>query len=231
MALGSTHPADRLQLFPRIQGELNAAFEDAMDKMAKSGLQDSKERVIIAKVFLNEMPDLKESYRRDLVALIKDAGNPKDIRTRLKHWEPFTAAPSSLFWSWISSTFSLEERILRSFYEASNQIRNTTDQEFLTTLPVMVSKEPLLERLAQDIVTGVHQYLQEFMKKNLPRLCLLACSIKQQAMYNRVEEEEDSQDQKRRASARSDWFNEIKQSQFQMDSGYVQYVTRDIGCH
>lgn len=199
-----------------------------MGRIAKSGFQHSKERVIIAEVFLNEMLDLKEDDQRDLVTLIKDAGNSKELKYCLKHWEPSTTGGLSSIWTLVTSFFSSKEQTSKCLDEAANKSRNTKDQEFLATLPGKVSKEPLLEQLARDAVIEAHEYFQTFMKQHLPRLYSHACEIKRQTIYRQVEVEVNDQDQKRRASARSDWFDKIKMGQPQVDSGYVQYATRCI---
>jgi hypothetical protein len=228
LALDSISLANLLVFFPGIQDGLDAALKDAMDKVAKPGFQHSKERFILAEVFLANMPNLKQDVRKNLVALIEGAGNFKELKDHLKNWESSTSTTggSSSFWTSVISFFSSKEQTSKYFEEAASQSRNMKDKEFLATLLVKVSKEPLLEQLAQDVITKAHGYFQEFMKRRLPRLHSQAHVIKRQTMYHQVDAEANDQDQKRRVSARSNWFNEIKTGQPQVDSGYVQYVTR-----
>ena len=204
---------------------LDAVCKDAMGKIKASAFRHSKERVIIAEVFLNKMPNLREGGQKDLLALIKDAGNSKELRARLQHRESSTAGGSS-FWSLTTSFFSSKEQTSRYLDEAVNQYKNTKDQHFLATLQERVFKEPLLEQFVQDVLTEAHQHFHWFMKQNIPRLYLHAHQIKQQAMYRKVEAEANEQDQKRRACARSDWCNKINMGQPQADSGYVSYIVR-----
>lgn len=226
MALDSTSFENPLLFFPEIQSELNAVVKDAMGKVGSSGFHNSKERVIIAEVFLNRMPNLEEDYRKDLVALIKDAGVSRELKARLKHWESSTTGGSSSLWSSVVSFFSSKEQTSKCLDEAIDRNKSTTDRDFLTTLPGRVSREPLLEQLTQDVVTEAHEYFREFMKKCLPKLYSRAGNIQCQTLYRQVEAEANDQDQKRRASARSDWFNEIAKGQPQVDSGYAQYIIR-----
>ena len=224
LALDPASFEDLLLFFPGIQKGLDAVCKDAMGKVTGSAFRHSKERVIIAEVFLNKMPNLKEGGQKDLLALIKDAGNYKELKTRLQHWESSTAGGSSL-WSFATSFFSSKETS-KYLDEAINQCRNIKDQQFLATLLQRVSEKPLLEQFAQDVLTGAHQYFHWFVKQNLPRLYFQAHEVKQLAMNHQVEAEANDQDQKRRASARSEWCNKIKMGQPQADSGYVQYIAR-----
>ena len=92
---------------------------------------------------------------------------------------------------------------------------------FLGALQEKVSKEPLLEQLAQDVVAEVHAHLREFMRQQLPRLYSSVHNIKQKKMYHQVGVEANDQDQKRRQSLRNDWFDEVKMTQAQANPGYV----------
>jgi hypothetical protein len=191
--------------------------------VAGSGFQHSKERVIIAEVFLNNMPDLGEDGQNALLALIKDAGSSRELKTRLKNWE---SSRSSASWIPFKSLFFSKEQTSKLLDEAADQIKYTKDQEFLATLPAKVFQEPLLEQLAQDALAEAHGYFQKLMKRHLQNLHSRAFYIKQQAIYHQVEAKANDQDKKRRISARTDWFNEINTGQPSEDSGYVQYVTR-----
>lgn len=225
MAIGSTGLAQLLLFFPQIQKELDAIFKDPIDKVSRHGFWNSKEKVIIAEVLLKKMPGLREDYQKDLVSLIKDARNSAELKTRLKHWKSSTTEGSSSLWSSFISFFSSKEEPSEYLDRAVSQSRRMKDQEFLSALPGKVSEEPLLEQLAQDVLMEAHGYFQEFVKHHLPKLYSRVHVIKQQTMYHQVEAEVNDQDQKRRASARSDWFDEVKMNQPQVDSGYVQYIT------
>ena len=192
--------------------------------MTNSGFQSSKRRVIIAEVFLNKMHHLKEDDRKDLVAMIQDAGNFKELKAYLKHLESSTAASSSI-WSSFKSFFPSKEQTSEFLDEAFGKSRNTKDREFLAMLPGKVSKEPLLEQLAQDVVTEAQESFQKFMKKHLPKLYSQVLEIKRQTIHHHIEAEANDQNKSRRLSARLDLFNEIQKSQPHMDSRYVQCVT------
>jgi hypothetical protein len=191
--------------------------------VAGTGFQHSKERVIIAEVFLNNMPDLGVDGQKALLAQIKDAGNSRELKARLKNWE---SSRSSHSWFSLKSFFSSKEQTSKFLDEAADQIKYTKDQEFLATLPAKVFQEPLLEQLAQDVLAEAHGYFQRFIERHLQNLHSRAFYIKRQAIYNQVEAKANDQDKKRKESARSDWFNELKTGQPSEDSGYVQYVTR-----
>jgi len=121
----------------------------------------------------------------------------------------------------LKSLFVSQEQTSKSVDEAVRRSRDTKDWEFLKALPEKVSKEPLLEQLTQDVVKEAHRYFREFMKQHLSRLCDRADGIKRQVMYRHIELAADEQDRKRRESSRSDWFNEIRMAQAQVNSGYV----------
>ena len=213
-------------MFPELHRELDLVFKDAVGRITKPGFQHSKERVIIAEVFFNKKPDLAENDRRELVALIKDAGSSKELKTRLRNWEsPSTGGlssflPVSLF-SGFGSLFHLKEWTSDSINEAVGRSRDIPDRVFLATLQEKVSKEPLLEQLAQDVVVEAHAHLREFLRQRLPRFYSCAHDIKQRRMHYQVEAEANDQDQKRRESSRNDWFDEIKMAQAQANPGYV----------
>jgi len=161
-----------------------------------------------------------ENDRRELVALIKEVGDSKVLKTRLKDWGPSSAGGSSFIVSAFKSLFSQEQTSM-SVDEAVRRSRDTKDWEFLIALPEKVSREPLLEQLTQDVVREAHRHFREFMKQRLPRLYYRADGIKQQTMYHHVELAANEQDRKRRESSRSDWFIEIRMAQAQVNSGYV----------
>ena len=208
-----------LALFPELQKEFDATLEGALGKVASSGFQRSKERVIIAETFFSKKPDLLENDRRELVAMIKAVDDSKALKSHLKDWGPSSAGGSSSFLSALKSLFLSQEQTSKSVDEAVRWSRDMKDWEFLTALPEKVSKEPLLEQLAQDVMKEAHQYFQEFMERSLPRLYFRAYNIKRQMMYHHVELAANEQDQKRRESSRSDWFNEIRMAQAQVNSG------------
>ena len=186
-------------------------------------LQSSKEHIIIAEGFLHKMPDLGEDSRKDLITLIKDVGNPKKLKACLKDQE---ALPMGMFSSFVSSVKSLfvsKDPTSDIIDAAIAQSRRTKDWEFLATLQEKLYNEPFLEHLAQDFIAGASRHFQESMKLFLPRLYSQAYNIKQQAIHRQVEAEANSQDQKRRASARAKLFNEVKVAQAQVDPEYVIY--------
>ena len=206
-------------MFPKLHKELDIACEDGLGKVARSGFQHSKERVIIAEAFFNEKPNLTENHWRELVALIKDVGDLRTLKTYLKDWETPTGRMLSLF-STLKSLVS-KEQISKAVDEATRQSKDTNDQEFLAALPEKVSKEPLLKLPAQDVMREVYVYFQEFMEWRLHKLYFRAHDIKQQAMHHQVDLMAKDQDQKRRMSSRSSLFEEIKMAQAQADQGYV----------
>ena len=209
-----------LALFPDLQNELDLAFEEATGRITRSGFQRSKEKVIIVEVFFDKKPDLAENDRRELVALVKEIGGSKELKARLKNWEsPSTGLLSSLL-SGFTSFFSLKEWTSGSIKEAVRQSKDTLDWVFLAALQEKVSKEPLLNQLAQDVVVEAHTHLQELMRQQLPRLYSRAYDIKQKKMYHQIEAEANSQDQKRRKLSRDYWFDEIKMAQAQANPGY-----------
>ena len=190
--------------------------------MANPGFQYSKERVFITEAFFNENPFLPENDRRDLVALIKDVGNSKMLRSRLREWESSTAgSPSWLSISKLKSFFVSKEQTSRIVDDAARRSRDTKDLEFLMALQERVLQEPLLEQFAQEVVKDAHVHFREFMEQRLPRLYSRAHEIKQQMMYRQVELGEKKQDQERRASLRNNWVDEIKTAQTQANHGYA----------
>ena len=188
--------------------------------MARSGFQHSKERVIIAEAFFNKKPDLTENHRRELVALIKDVGDLRTLKTCLKDWETPTGRISSLF-SRLESLIVSKEQISKAVDEATCQSKDIKDQEFLAALPEKVSKEPLLRLPAQDVMREAHVYFQEFMEWRLHRLYFHVHDIKQQTMYHQIDLRAKNQDQEMRMSSRSSWFEEIKMAQAQANQGCV----------
>lgn len=212
-----------LALFPDLQNELDLAFEEATGRITRSGFQRSKEKVIIVEVFFDKKPDLAENDRRELVALVKEIGGSKELKARLKNWEsPSTGLLSSLL-SGFTSFFSLKEWTSGSIKEAVCQSKDTLDWVFLAALQEKVLKEPLLEQLAQDAVMEAHAHLHDFIKQRLPRFYSRAAGIRWRTVFHQVEAEVNDQDQKRRASSRSDWFDGIKKAQAQVNLGYVLY--------
>ena len=212
-----------LAFFPELQRELDLAFKDAVGRVTKPSFQHSKERFIIAEVFFHKKSDLTENDRRELVVLIKDAGDSKELKACLRNWgSPSTGALPSLL-SRFTSLFNSKEWISDSINEATRKTRDIQDWAFITTLQEKVLKEPFLQQLAQEVMTETYAYLREFMKKQLPKLYLRAYNIKQKRMYHQVEAEAKDQDQKRRASSRRSWFNEINMVQTQVTQGYALY--------
>lgn len=210
-----------LALFPELHKELDAACKDALDKVTGPDFQYSKERVFIAQAFFNENPPLPESSRREVVALIRDAGNSKTLRTRLKDWG--APAGGSSWVSTIKAVFTTEGQASKIVDEAVRTSKDTKDSEFLAALLKMESKEPLLKQLIQDVLKDTDRHFQEFIERRLPRLYSRINDIKRQTIYRQVELGVGEQDEKRRASLRSDWFNGIKMAQAQVDSGCVLF--------
>jgi len=176
---------------------------------------------MVAEVFFNKNPGLPENNRRELIAFIKDVGNLKMLKAHLKDWEGSRVGSPWPFPSTLKFLSVLGDQTSKAVDEAVHQSRGTNDLEFLVALPKKVSKEPLLEQLAQDVVKGAHKHFQEFMEWHLQRLYSWAHEIKQQHMYHQVELGEKEQEQKRRASLRSNWVNEIKTAQAQVNPGCV----------
>ena len=221
MESDSTSLGNLLVSFPELCKELDVACKDALGRVANYGFQYSKEQVIIAEAFFNKNPGLPENDRRELIAFIKDVGNSKMLKARLKGQEgPIGGSPWP-FPSTLKFLSVLKEQTSRAVDEAVHQSRDTNDLEFLVALPGKVLKEPLLEQLAQDVLKGAHKHFQEFMEWHLQRLYSHAHKIKQQMMHHQVELGEREQDQKRRASLRSKWVNEIKIVQAQVNPGCV----------
>ena len=223
MASDSTSLVTLLALFPELRRELDLTFKDAVGRIAKPSFQHSKERVIIAEVFFNKKPDLLENDRKELVALIKDAGDFKELKARLKNWEsPSSGGLSSLLPDSLLSGFGLwKEWTSGGITEAVQKSKGIQDWVFLGALQEKVSKEPLLKQLVQDVVVEAHAHLREFMRQRLPRLYSCAYDIKRRRMYYQVDAEAHDQDQKKRKSSRNDWFDEIKMAQAQVNPGYV----------
>lgn len=194
-----------------------------MGRTAGSGFQHSKERVIVAEVALNKMPNLEEHAQRELIAQIKNADRLSQLKTHLKNLESSSAGASTIK-SFLKSIFVSAGQASQIIEEATDRSKKTNDWEFLAALKEKVAKYPLLEQLAQGVVTEAHKYFQKFMKQRFQRLCLRAQDIKQQTMYHQVEAEVEDQDRQRRKSARSNWLNEIKIAQAQVDPGYVFYI-------
>ena len=207
--------------FPDLCKELDATCKNALGKVVNYGFQYSKEQFIIAEVFLNKNPGLPKNSRKELITFIKDVGNSKMLKARLKDQEgPAKGAPWP-FPSTLKFLSILKEQTSKAVDEAVRQSRDINDLEFLAALPAKVSKEPLLEQFAQDVMKGAHKHFQEFMEWHLQRLYSHAYQIKQQAMHHQIELMEKEQDQKRKASLRSSWVSEIKTAQAQVNSGYV----------
>ena len=209
-----------LESFPELRRELDVALRSDLAKVNGRGFQRSKERVIIAEAFFNKKQNLSESDRRAVVALIKDAGDSRELKARLKDWET-SAGGSSSFISTLKSFFVSKEQTSKTVDEAAHQSKDTRDQEFLAMLHDKLSKEPLLQQLVQDAMTEAQAYFREFTKQHLRKLYSYAQSIKRKMMYHQVELGATEQDRKRRASSRSDWFNDIKLAQPQVNTGYV----------
>ena len=184
-----------------------------MSRVVKSGFQRSKERVIIAEVFFNKKPDLAEDDQRELIALIKDAGDLKELKGHLKNWESSSTGGSSYLWTRLTSLLGSKEWTSECVDEAARKSKGIQDWAFLATLQGKVSREPLLEQLAQDVVTEAHTHFQDVMRQCLPKLYSRAHDIKQNMMYHQVEAEANDQDRKRSASLRSDWIDGIKLAQ------------------
>ena len=213
MASDSTGLSNLLAIFPELHKELEVAIKDAVGRTPKSGFQRSKERVIIAEVFFNEKPDLTEDGQRKLIAYIKDAHDPKELKGNLKNWESFSAGGPSSLWSGFTSYFVSKEWTSVCVDEAVHKSKGISDLVFLAALQEKVSKKPLLEQLAQDVVTEAHTHFQEVMRQCLPKLYSRANNIKRKAMHHQIEAEANDQDQKRRALLRSGWIDEIKLAQ------------------
>jgi len=222
LASDSTIPSNLLAFFPEIQKQLDIASKEALGKVANPSFQYSKERVVIAETFFNENPHLSENDRRELITLIKDVGSSRMLKSRLRDWESSVGGSSSwISLSTLKSLFVSKEQTSRIVEDAARRSRDTKDLDFLAALPEMVFREPLLEQFAQEAVKDAHAHFREFMKQRLPKLYSRAQDIKQQAMYRQVELGEKKQDQERRASMRSDWVNEIKTAQTQVNPGCV----------
>ena len=222
MASDSTSLSTLFALFPELQKEVDLASKEAVGRIAGPGFQHSKEQVIIAEVFFNKKSDLAENSRRELVALIKDAGSSRELKVRLKNWEsPSTRGLSSLLPGPLLSLFRSKEWTAESIDEVVQKSRSMGDWVFLAGLQEKVLKEPLLQQLAQDVMEEVYAHLQAFMRHRLPRLRSRAQDIKRKVMHRQVEAGANDQEQKRRILSRNDWFDEIKMAQAQANPGYV----------
>ena len=220
MASDSASLVNLLQFFPELGKELGVTFKDIVGR-TKPSFQHAKERVIIAESFLHKMPNLPADSKKNLVTLIKDVGNSKELKTHLKAWEPSPTGGLPAIFSMVKSIFVSKEQTSNIVNEAAAQSKNTKDQEFFAALQDKVYREPLLEQLAQDVMAEASRHFQDSLKQYLPRLYLRAHDIRQRTVYHQVEVEGHDQDQKRRASIRSEWFDEIKMVQAQVDPGYA----------
>ena len=205
-------------MFPEIHKELDHTFKDAVGRITRPGFQHLKEQVIIAEVFFSKKPDLAENDRREIVALIKDAGSSKELKACLRNWESSTGGLSSFL---PRSLFLLKEWISDGIDEAVQKSKEIQDFAFLGALQEKVLKEPLPNQLAQDVVAEAHAHLQGFIRWQLPRLYSSVHDIKQRKMYHQVEAEANDQDRKRREALRNDLFDKIKTTQAWANPGYV----------
>jgi hypothetical protein len=205
--------ANIVAFFPELERELDDTLKDAFSKVARPGFHHLKDQVIVAKAFLSERPNLAKEYQRELVALIRDAGDLKTLKAHLKGWETSSTAGSSSILSVLTSFLFSKEQTSRIVDTAARRSKDTKDFEFLATLPEKVSKEPLLDQLTQDAMIEVYGYLQEFIQHCLPRLCSHVHDIKQKAMYHQVELRANKEDQQRKMSSRRDLFDELKVAQ------------------
>jgi len=221
LASDSTSIENLLLLFPEIQRELDVTFKDASRRVARTGFHRSKERIIIAEASFDRKPDIAENDRKEFVTLIKDAGDSRGLKARLKGWGSSFTGGSSSMWFGLKPPILSEGQVLEIIDGAVHQSRETSDHEFLAALPNKLSKEPLLEQLAQDVIVEAHGHFQEFLKNCLPRIYSCVHNIQQQSMYRQIELQANEQKQKGMASLRSDWFSEIKMAQCQVNSGYV----------
>ena len=221
LASDSTSIENLLVLFPEIRRELDIAFKDALRRVARTGFYRSKERIIIAEAFFDRKPDIPENDRKELVALIKDAGDSKALKTHLKGWESSSTGGLSSTWFGLKPLLLPEGQAPGIVDGAVRRSRETSDHEFLAALPDKLFKEPLLEQLAQDVIVEAHGHFQEFLKHRLPHLYSRVYNIQQQKVYRQVELQANEQKQKGKASSRSDWFNEIKMAQGQANLGYI----------
>jgi hypothetical protein len=111
-------------------------------------------------------------------------GNSKELKTHLKAWEPSPTGGLPAIFSLVKSIFVSKEQTSNIINEAAaSEQGNMKDWEFLTALPDKVSKEPLLEQLAQDAITEAYRYFGRFMQRRLPRFYSRVYDIKQKAMY------------------------------------------------
>jgi hypothetical protein len=213
-------------LFPELEKEIGVVLKDVLSKVARPGFHRAKERVIIAESFFNEQPGIAENHRREIVVQIKAAGDSKELNARLKGWEASPAKGSSSLFSILTSLFVSKEQTSKSVDDAARRSRNTKDFKFLASLPEKVSKEPLLDQLAQDAIIEAYRYLREFMQRRLPRFYSRVYDIKQKAMYRQVDLGGYEQDRQRKMFSRSEWFNEIKMAQAHVKPVYVCVVHR-----
>ena len=186
--------------------------------MANPSFQYSKERVFIAEAFFNENHHLSENDQRELITLIKDVGSSRMFRSRLREREGPERGQSSWFsLSTLKSLFVSKEHTSKIVDDAAHRSREVKDLDFLATLPEKVFREPLLEQFAQEAMNDAYVHFRDFMKQRLPRLYSRAHEIRQQSMHRQVELGEKKQDQERRAAMRSDWVNEIRTAQTQVN--------------
>ena len=159
--------------------------------------------------------------------LIKDAGDAREFKARLKDWESPTEGGLSSIWSGFTSFFFSKEST-SGINEAVRKGRDIKDREFLAALQEKVFKEPLLEQLAQDVVKEAQMHFQGFIRNQLPKLHSRAHEIMQGRMRHQVEAQEKDQDQKRRALSRNVWFDAINIAQAQVVPEYVYIVYRCV---
>jgi len=227
LASDPTSLKNLLENSPELRKELDITLRDALAKVDRHRFQCLKEQVIIAEAFFNEKPDLPEDDQRAVVALIKDGGDLKELKTHLKGWGTSAGGQSS-FISMVKSFFTPKEQTPRTNDGATRQTKRICDWEFLATLPDKVSKEPLLQHLVKDTVAEAHRYFQEFLKQRLPKLCTFIQGRRQKMIYHKIELEANAQNQKRQESSRNDWFDGIKLAQPQMNVGYATLYLNNI---
>ena len=163
--------------------------------------------------------------------LIKDAGDSKELKARLKEWQSSTTGVLASIFSRFTSFFGSQESASANITEAAHESKGIKDSEFLAALHEKMLKEPLLEQLVLDVVKEAHTHLREFTRGRLPRLHSQAHNIRRQLSYRQVEAMENNQEQNRRALSRNAWFDEIKMAQAQVVPGYVYMIYRYIQRH
>jgi hypothetical protein len=217
----SANFANIVAFFPELERELDDALRHTLSRVAGPGFHHSKERVFVAEAFFDEQPDLTKDDRRELVTLIRSASDLRALKNRLKGWEAPSTTGSSSILSVLTSFLPSKEQFSKIVDDAARRSRETKDFEFLGALPGKVSKEPLLDQLAQDAITEAYEYFREFMQRRLPRLYSRVYDIKQKAMHRQVELGAKEEDRQRKMSSRRDLFNELKMAQTHVDLGYV----------